>query len=62
MPPVDSLHDLRADQNQIMKYVIQNVGHACGKTVTFMPRPLAGDNGSGMHVHQSLAKDGMPLK
>jgi len=48
----------RADQNQIMKYVIQNVGHAYGKTVTFMPKPLVGDNGSGMHVHQSLAKGG----
>lgn len=48
----------RADWNQIMKYVIMNVGHAYGKTVTFMPKPLVGDNGSGMHVHQSLAKDG----
>ncbi len=48
----------RADQNQIMKYVIQNVGHAYGKTVTFMPKPLVGDNGSGMHVHQSIFKGG----
>ena len=48
----------RADWNQIMKYAIWNVGHAYGKTVTFMPKPLVGDNGSGMHVHQSLAKDG----
>jgi glutamine synthetase len=48
----------RADWNQIMKYVIMNVGHAYGKTVTFMPKPLVGDNGSGMHVHQSLAKNG----
>lgn len=100
VPPVDSLHDLRAamclaleemgvpvevhhhevatagqceigtrfntlvkraDHNQIMKYVIQNVGHAYGKTVTFMPKPLVGDNGSGMHVHQSLAKGGENL-
>ncbi|VAW88108.1 Glutamine synthetase type I [hydrothermal vent metagenome] len=48
----------RADQNQIMKYVVQNVAHAYGKTATFMPKPLVGDNGSGMHVHQSLAKNG----
>ena len=51
----------RADWNQRMKYVIQNVGHAYGKTVTFMPKPLVGDNGSGMHVHQSLAKGGENL-
>jgi glutamine synthetase len=100
VPPVDSLHDLRAamclalqemgvevevhhhevatagqceigtrfntlvaraDQNQIQKYVIWNVAHAYGKTVTFMPKPLVGDNGSGMHVHQSLAKAGKNL-
>ena len=46
----------RADHNQILKYVIQNVAHNYGKTVTFMPKPLVGDNGNGMHVHQSLAK------
>lgn len=48
----------RADWVQIQKYCTWNVGHAYGKTVTFMPKPLVGDNGSGMHVHQSLGKDG----
>ncbi len=51
----------RADQNQILKYVVWNVAHAYGKTVTFMPKPLVGDNGNGMHVHQSLGKGGKNL-
>lgn len=51
----------RADMNQILKYVVHNVAHAYGKTATFMPKPLVGDNGSGMHVHQSLAKNGQNL-
>jgi glutamine synthetase len=50
-----------ADNMMLYKYVVRNVAHQNGKTVTFMPKPLFGDNGSGMHVHQSLWKAGKPL-
>jgi len=50
-----------ADQVQLYKYIVKNVAKAAGKTVTFMPKPIYADNGSGMHTHQSLWKDGQPL-
>ena len=51
----------QADEIQKYKYVIHNVAHAYGKSATFMPKPIYGDNGSGMHVNMSIWKEGKPL-
>jgi glutamine synthetase len=56
----DSLVNM-ADKMMMYKYIIKNVARRHGKTVTFMPKPLFGDNGSGMHTHQSIWKEGKPL-
>src|SRR2546427_3228249 len=56
----DSLTSM-ADKMMMYKYIIKNVARRHGKTVTFMPKPLFGDNGSGMHTHQSIWKDDKPL-
>src|SRR5699024_8540473 len=55
----DLLH--AGDDMQAFKYIVRNTAEAHGQTATFMPKPLAGDGGSGMHAHQSLWKDGKPL-
>lgn len=51
----------QADKLMLFKYIVKNVSYAHGKTATFMPKPLFGDNGTGMHTHQSIWKDGKPL-
>jgi glutamine synthetase len=66
LPSTSSVHesstpDPMADKTQIYKYGVHQVAHAYGKTATFMPKPVFGDNGSGMHVHQSIWNGGKPL-
>ena len=61
---IDLLYDSltrMADKMMMYKYIVKNVALRHGKTVTFMPKPLFGDNGSGMHTHQSIWKGGQPL-
>ena len=60
-PPLPDALTRMADQVMTYKYVVKNVARAHGKSVTFMPKPIFGDNGSGMHCHQSLWKEGTPL-